>query len=80
MNGARAIRGETALLLAHLFGTSAQFWLNLQHPYNLYLAQEKVRKSSQAKAARILSDRSPRSKIEFQGELNFALVVLAVAR
>jgi len=27
LNGTRAITGDTALRLAHFFGTSAQFWL-----------------------------------------------------
>ena len=30
LNGTRSITGDTALRLAHFFGTSAQFWLNLQ--------------------------------------------------
>ena len=29
LNGQRAISGDTALRLAHFFGTSASFWLNL---------------------------------------------------
>jgi addiction module HigA family antidote len=45
LNGTRAITGGTALRLAHFFGTSAQFWLNLQSLYDLRLAQEKVGKS-----------------------------------
>jgi addiction module HigA family antidote len=32
LNGQRAITGDTALRLGHFFGTSAEFWLNLQHP------------------------------------------------
>jgi addiction module HigA family antidote len=44
LNGTRAITGDTALRLAHFFGTSAQFWLNLQSLYDLRLAQEKVGK------------------------------------
>ena len=32
LNGQRAITADTALRLAHFFGTSAQFWLNLQNP------------------------------------------------
>ncbi len=48
LNGTRAITGDTALRLAHFFGTSAQFWLNLQSLYDLRLAQEKVGKSIQA--------------------------------
>ena len=45
LNGTRAITGDTALRLAHYFGTSAQFWLNLQSLYDLRLAQQKVGKS-----------------------------------
>lgn len=45
LNGRRAITGDTALRLAHFFGTSAQFWLNLQSLYELRLAQEKSGKS-----------------------------------
>jgi antitoxin HigA-1 len=48
LNGTRAITGDTALRLAHFFGTSAQFWLNLQSLYELRLAQEKVGKSIKA--------------------------------
>ena len=39
LNGQRAITGDTALRLAHFFGTSAEFWLNLQSLYELRLAQ-----------------------------------------
>ncbi len=48
LNGTRTITGDTALRLAHFFGTSAQFWLNLQSLYDLRLAQEKVGKSIKA--------------------------------
>ncbi|MGB9431391.1 MAG: HigA family addiction module antitoxin [Candidatus Acidiferrum sp.] len=48
LNGTRAITGDTALRLAHFFGTSAQFWLNLQSLYELRLAQEKAGKSIKA--------------------------------
>ena len=41
MNGQRAISGDTALRLAQFFGTSPQFWLNLQSLYEIRLAQEK---------------------------------------
>jgi addiction module HigA family antidote len=30
LNRQRAITGDTALRLAHFFGTNAEFWLNLQ--------------------------------------------------
>lgn len=42
LNGQRRITGDTALRLAHFFGTSAQFWLNLQKLYELRLAEEKA--------------------------------------
>jgi addiction module HigA family antidote len=48
LNGTRAITGDTALRLAHFFGTSAEFWLNLQSLYDLRLAQKKAGKSIQA--------------------------------
>jgi antitoxin HigA-1 len=44
LNGERAITGDTALRLAHFFGTSAQFWLNLQSAYELRIAEQKVGK------------------------------------
>ena len=42
LNGSRAITGDTALRLSHFFGTSAEFWLNLQKLYELRLAEERV--------------------------------------
>ena len=45
IQGKRSISGDTALRLGHWFGTSAQFWLNLQSLYDLRLAQKKVGKS-----------------------------------
>jgi addiction module HigA family antidote len=45
LNGQRAISGDTALRLAHFFGTSAEFWLNLQSLYDLRLAEKKAGKS-----------------------------------
>jgi len=39
LNGRRAITGDTALRLGHWFGTSAEFWLNLQKLYELRLAE-----------------------------------------
>ena len=48
LNGTRAITGDTALRLAHFFGTSAEFWLNLQSLYELRLAKAKTGKSIQA--------------------------------
>ena len=42
LNGQRAITGDTALRLAHFFGTSAEFWLNLQSLYELCVAEAKT--------------------------------------
>jgi addiction module HigA family antidote len=42
LNGQRAITGDTALRLAHFFGTSAEFWLNLQSLYDLRIARKKA--------------------------------------
>lgn len=36
LNGQRAATGDTALRLADLFGTSAEFWLNLQKNFTNY--------------------------------------------
>jgi antitoxin HigA-1 len=48
LNGQRAITGDTALRLAHFFGTSAEFWLNLQSLYELRMAEKRVGKSIRA--------------------------------
>ena len=45
LNGHRSITGDTALRLAHFFGTSAEFWLNLQTLYELRLAEAKAGKA-----------------------------------
>jgi addiction module HigA family antidote len=42
LNGQRAITGDTALRLGHFFGTTPEFWLNLQNIYELRLAQQKA--------------------------------------
>ena len=41
-NGERAVSADTALRLGHWFGTSAEFWLNLQKLYELRLAQLEI--------------------------------------
>ena len=45
LNGQRAITGDTALRLAHFFGTSPEFWLNLQSLYELRIAERKAGRS-----------------------------------
>ena len=40
VSGRRGITAETALRLGQYFGTSAEFWLNLQKSYELRLAEQ----------------------------------------
>ncbi|HWY13622.1 MAG TPA: HigA family addiction module antitoxin [Rhizomicrobium sp.] len=51
----RAITADTALRLGHWFGTSAEFWLNLQKQYELRLAENQtgteIRRLPRRKAA-----------------------------
>src|SRR5260370_42133045 len=42
VRGERGITADTALRLARYFGTSAEFWLNLQSLYDLRLAERKA--------------------------------------
>ena|SRR5262245_10808319 len=41
LNGQRAITADTALRLAKFFGTTPEFWLNLQNAYDLKIALKK---------------------------------------
>jgi len=43
VRGRRGVTADTALRLARYFGTSAEFWLNLQSLYDLRMAERKVR-------------------------------------
>src|SRR3984893_5089409 len=45
LNGTRSVTGDTALRLGHFFGTSPQFWLNLQTLYDVRVAEHKVGKA-----------------------------------
>jgi antitoxin HigA-1 len=42
VRGHRAISPETALRLERCFGTSAQFWMNLQANYDLAIARQRL--------------------------------------
>ncbi|MDN4474211.1 HigA family addiction module antitoxin [Demequina zhanjiangensis] len=42
VHGKRGITADTALRLAKYFGTSAQFWLNLQTHYELDIAEDRA--------------------------------------
>ena len=41
LKGRRYITGDTALRLGHFFGTSPEFWMNLQKLYDLRIAESK---------------------------------------
>lgn len=41
VRGKRAISADTALRLGRYFGTSAEFWLNLQSHYDLEVAEDR---------------------------------------
>jgi addiction module HigA family antidote len=42
INGQRSLTADTALRLGHWFGTSPEYWLNLQKLYELRLARQEV--------------------------------------
>src|ERR1700761_4860509 len=42
IHGQRGITADTALRLGHWFGTSPQFWMNLQQLYELRLAESEI--------------------------------------
>ena len=42
INGQRGVTADTALRLGHWFGTSPQFWMNLQQMYELRVAEREV--------------------------------------
>lgn len=42
VEGERGISGDTALRLARYFGTTAEFWMNLQCRYDLETARQAV--------------------------------------
>ena len=55
INGQRGVTADTALRLGHWFGTSPEFWLNLQTLYELRLARQEV--GNQVKKLPKLTDR-----------------------
>ena len=54
VNETRALTADTALRLARYFGTSPEFWLNLQLAYEL-------RRAQQESGARIAQEVAPRA-------------------
>ncbi len=43
INGKKAVTAETAIGLGHAFGTSAEYWLNLEMSYRLHVARRRQR-------------------------------------
>lgn len=66
INGKRAVTADTALLLSEIFGTSPEFWMNLQTQCDLYAAkrrrdEKRPRHRPDAPARRRSRSRSARS-------------------
>ena len=57
LNGQRGISADTALRLGHWFGTSPEFWLNLQSMYELRLAHQQS--GDRVRTLPTLKDRQP---------------------
>ena len=60
LNGQRAITGDTALRLGRFFGTSPEFWLNLQKIFELRCAEQKSG-AAIAKLPSLVSDKDVRA-------------------
>lgn len=57
INGERAITAETALRLARFFGTTPEFWLNLQTHYDLTVASRREAKRIDREVERLAAAR-----------------------
>lgn len=55
VHGTRGVTADTALRLARYFGTSAQFWLNLQARYDLEVEQDRLGRRLE-KEVRVLAE------------------------
>jgi len=42
VHGTRGISADTALRLAHYFGTTPQFWMNLQARFDLQVEEDRI--------------------------------------
>jgi len=54
-NARRAVTAPTALILARVFGNSAEFWLNVQRRGDLWKAMHSPREQERIKRARPLN-------------------------
>ncbi len=57
VHGTRAISVDTALRLAKYFGTTPQFWMNLQMQHELLLARKKVGATIEKKVPSFIATR-----------------------
>ena len=62
VNGKRAITGDTALRLAHWFGTSPQFWMNLQALYDVRVAEQEAGTEIERLPTRLTSPKTDRPR------------------
>jgi addiction module HigA family antidote len=60
INGQRSVTADTALRLGHWFGTTPEFWLNLQTLYELRLARKEV--GDRVKKLPRLTNQRPKAK------------------
>lgn len=63
INGKRSVTGDTALRLAHWFGTSPQFWMNLQALYDVRLAEQEAGREIKALPTRPNIAKTDRSRV-----------------
>ena len=51
VNGRRGVTEESALCFSDVFGTSAEFWLNLQMNHDLWIAMKEHKKAKPISAS-----------------------------
>ena len=57
LKGTRSITADTALRISHFFGTTPEFWLNLQSSYDLKVTRESVGKKVEQEVRSLLACR-----------------------
>ncbi len=66
-NNRRAVTAPTALILAKVFGNSADFWLNLQCRNDVWAAMHAPRELARIERAKPLVAAEPRNQQKFFG-------------
>jgi len=59
--GKRSVTADTALRLGRFFGTSEQFWLNLQSEYDLDVEKDRLGSRLEAEVVQLVPKASPAS-------------------